>query len=283
MGRCTLAHQGVRRASVDEMRQRLTQPGSTLDLDTWVAEGNDGEIVGFGQVWSESPHTEVVSYVRVDPEHRGRGIATALLDRGASRATDLAPPETALHATSWPRDEAAAPLLEASGFAPLRYLSLMTVELDEQPEEPVWPPDVRVAPLDSESEIRPAFDARTAVFDDRADMGEWLHEYVGGGFDPTLWFVAEDEQGIAGFAFCLPELSEDPEAGYVGELGVRHDRRGEGLGLALLRRTFVEFRRRGKARVSLHVDTDNLTGAVRLYTRAGMTPDPRVVVWERRP
>ena len=28
MGRCTLAHQGVRRESVDEMRTRLTQPGS---------------------------------------------------------------------------------------------------------------------------------------------------------------------------------------------------------------------------------------------------------------
>jgi hypothetical protein len=33
--------------------------------------------------------------------------------------------------------------------------------------------------------------------------------------------------------------------------------------------------------VSLHVDVDNLTGALRLYTRAGMRPDPRIVVWER--
>jgi ribosomal protein S18 acetylase RimI-like enzyme len=43
----------------------------------------------------------------------------------------------------------------------------------------------------------------------------------------------------------------------------------------------VEFHRRGKRRVSLHVDVDNLTGAVRLYEKAGMTADPRVVVWER--
>ena len=120
------------------------------------------------------------------------------------------------------------------------------------------------------------------MFDDRrAELGEWLHEYVGNGFDPTLWFIAEDDQGIVGFALCLPELSEDPDAGYVSELGVREDRRGEGLGLALLQHTFVEFRRRGKARVSLHVDTDNLTGAVRLYERAGMAADPRLVVWKR--
>ena len=80
----------------------------------------------------------------------------------------------------------------------------------------------------------------------------------------------------------MPELAEDPQAGYVNELGVRSDRRGQGLGLALLRQTFVEFHRRGKRRVSLHVDVDNLTGAVRLYTRAGMSPDPRLVVWERK-
>jgi ribosomal protein S18 acetylase RimI-like enzyme len=63
---------------------------------------------------------------------------------------------------------------------------------------------------------------------------------------------------------------------------VRPDRRGEGLGLALLRHTFVEFHALGRRRVSLHVDVDNLTGAVRLYTKAGMRSDPRLVVWERR-
>jgi mycothiol synthase len=104
---------------------------------------------------------------------------------------------------------------------------------------------------------------------------------MGDDLDFSLWFVAEDDAGIAGFALCTPRLAEDTEAGYVAELGVRPDRRGHGLGLALLRHAFVEFHRRGQKRVSLHVDVDNLTGALRLYTRAGMQPDPRVVVWER--
>src|SRR3954452_2122548 len=47
MGRCTLAHQGVRRASEDEMRQRLTRPGSDPAVDTWLVE--DGDVVGFAQ------------------------------------------------------------------------------------------------------------------------------------------------------------------------------------------------------------------------------------------
>ena len=34
-----------------------------------------------------------------------------------------------------------------------------------------------------------------------------MHEYSG--FDPSLWFLAEDADGIAGFALCLPGLAED--------------------------------------------------------------------------
>jgi mycothiol synthase len=287
MGRCTLAHQGVRRESVDEMRQRLTKPGSDPALDSWVVEDDDSEIAGFGQVWSERPQAEVVCYVRVDPVHTGEGISSALLERGAERARKLAAPGAVLHATSWPNDESAAPLLEGAGFKPIRWFLLMTVDLDGKPEPPHWPPGVEVRALEEGSDLHPVYEAQTAIFRDhwgerQPELEEWLHEYTGGGsFDPSLWFVAEDAQGIAGFALCLPGLAEDPGAGYVSELGVRSDRRGAGLGLALLLHTFVAFASRGKERVSLHVDADNLSGALRLYTRAGMRPEPRIVVWER--
>jgi len=147
------------------------------------------------------------------------------------------------------------------------------------PQPPSWPAAVGVHALDEGSDLRPVHELQQVVFTERRQsFEEWMHEYTG--FDPSLWFLAEDAEGVAGFALCLPELAEDPDAGYVSELGVRPDRRGQGLGLALLRHTFVEFERRGKERVSLHVDVDNLTGALRLYTRAGMRPDPRLVVWQ---
>jgi mycothiol synthase len=278
MGRCTLAHQGVRRASEDEIHQRLTRPGTDPALDSWLVE--DGDVIGFAQVWAEPG--DVVCYVRVDPEHAGQGIATALLERAVRRARDLS--DSPLHATSWPKDEAAGPFLEAHGFQPIRYLSLMAIDLHEPPAEPVWPTDVRVRALDPGADLRPVWEAQQSIFPEAPQgFDEWVHEYTGGGeLDPTLWFVAEDDEGWAGFALCIPELAEDPGAGYVNELGVRPDRRGQGLGLALLRRTFVEFHARGKRRVALHVDVDNLTGAIRLYARAGMSPDPRLIVWEKK-
>jgi mycothiol synthase len=277
MGRCTLVHQAVRRASEDEMRQRLTRPGTDPALDSWLVE--DGDVIGFAQVWAEPAN--VVCYVRVDPDYTGRGIGTALLERAARRAGELS--GHPLHATSWPKDEAAGPFLEVHGFEPIRYVSLMATDLDEPPPEPVWPDGIRVRALDQGADLRPIWEAQQVIFPEAPQgFDEWLHEYAGaGGLDPTLWFVAEDENGWAGFALCIAELAEDPTAGYVNELGVRPDRRGQGLGLALLRRTFAEFHARGKRRVALHVDTHNLTGAIRLYTRAGMSPDPRLVVWEK--
>jgi ribosomal protein S18 acetylase RimI-like enzyme len=44
--------------------------------------------------------------------------------------------------------------------------------------------------------------------------------------------------------------------------------------LALLQHSFAEFYRRGMRRVGLGVDAQNLTGALRLYERAGMHSDP---------
>jgi mycothiol synthase len=45
--------------------------------------------------------------------------------------------------------------------------------------------------------------------------------------------------------------------------------------MALLRHTFGEFYPRKKQRVGLGVDAQNLTGALRLYERAGMHSDPK--------
>ena len=60
------------------------------------------------------------------------------------------------------------------------------------------------------------------------------------------------------------------DMGWVNALGVRTSRRRRGLGELLLRTAFAEFARRGETRVGLGVDTENETGATRLYERVGM-------------
>jgi len=69
--------------------------------------------------------------------------------------------------------------------------------------------------------------------------------------------------------------------GWVGTLGVRRPYRRQGLGLALLRHSFAEFYRRGRRRVGLGVDSQNLTGATRLYQKAGMHVSRVQLIFEK--
>ncbi len=81
-----------------------------------------------------------------------------------------------------------------------------------------------------------------------------------------------DGDEIAGMSLCWPKANEDSEMGWVGTLGVRRPWRKQGLGLALLHHSFGVFAQRGQKRVGLGVDSTSLTGATRLYERAGMSP-----------
>ena len=90
--------------------------------------------------------------------------------------------------------------------------------------------------------------------------------------------MAGDE--LAGFSICRSD-PVDPQAGYVNLLGVRRAWRRQGLGEALLLRSFEAFRQRGLTRGTLGVDASSVTGATRLYERAGMRVYRDTVFLER--
>jgi ribosomal protein S18 acetylase RimI-like enzyme len=69
--------------------------------------------------------------------------------------------------------------------------------------------------------------------------------------------------------------------GQINTLGVRRPWRRQGLGLALLYHSFGALYQRGKRRVRLGVDAQSLTGATRLYERAGMHVDRQFTMFEK--
>jgi mycothiol synthase len=71
------------------------------------------------------------------------------------------------------------------------------------------------------------------------------------------------------------------EGGMVAAIGVRRPWRGRGLGRALLLHTFGEFRRRGVNRITLGVDSENPTGATKLYESVGMRVELEDAVFEK--
>ena len=108
-----------------------------------------------------------------------------------------------------------------------------------------------------------------------AYLERWLHFMDHNpDLDPALWFMALDGDEVAGMSLCFKKAYDDPELGWVGTLGVCRPWRKRGLGLALLQHSFCELYQRGQRKIGLGVDADSLTGATRLYLKAGMQPDP---------
>lgn len=99
------------------------------------------------------------------------------------------------------------------------------------------------------------------------------------GFDPSLWLLAWDGDELAGLVLAYPESVGEADLGWIGSLGVRVAWRRRGLGEALLRAAVAELHGRGLRRVGLGVDTENETGALRLYERVGFRVVRRSDSW----
>jgi len=89
--------------------------------------------------------------------------------------------------------------------------------------------------------------------------------------------IAWDGNEVAGFS----QNRYRKGIGWIGTIAVRRPWRKKGLGLALLRHTFGEFYQRGTNTIGLGVDSANLTGATRLYERAGMVVAGEFAMYEK--
>jgi mycothiol synthase len=294
---CSLAEIGVSIATPDLIRSNWTMPGFDRARHARAVEAPDGSLAAYLEYANtEPPYTIPAAFSMVHPDHAGRGIGTALLrliERWARANLGLAPPEARVTLRAWANHQAAAAraLLEHEGFTPVRVFSKMQIDLDAPPEPPVWPEGVRLRAYDSDRDSRIVHAAMNAAFADHWDAhdipyDEWMlvHRRAGN-YDPALWFLAVPDDGpdddILGAALCRPREYADPDLGWISQLFVRRDWRRRGLGQALLRHAFGVYYARGKQRVGLTVDADNVSGATRLYEAAGMRVARQRVVYDK--
>jgi mycothiol synthase len=269
-----VARDGSSSFTLEELQADWTEPGFNLETDACVVESG-GLVVGYGEVRHlEGQRLDSDGYVH--PDHEGAGVGTALLswmENRARQAAELSSHSqvdlgTGIHA----ENAAAVALLESRGFKALRFFLRERIELTGDLPGPEWPEGVRVRTLQEGEDTEPVYRKMVEYFQDhwgerRQDYQQWFHSWTEGGrFDPSLWFVAEAEGETVGISLCGPlgDISE------LTTLGVGRSWRKRGLGMALLRHSFSELGRRGFPACELSVDADSLTGATRLYHRAGM-------------
>jgi mycothiol synthase len=265
------------------LRSNWERPGFEPTTDAWVMLDSAGTIVGYAQVASEDPGV-VESWGAVHPEHRGRGLGTALLERIEERASRLILDQSTVrfrHAVN-AGDGAAAALLESRGLRFVRHFWHMQVELAGPVEAGPPPAGIAIGAIRSPDDLPDVHCVLETAFADHWDhqprpYGHWVDQEASGpDYDPTLWLVARQAATVVGALTALAMGSR----GWVGFLGVAAPYRGRGVATALLRHSFALFAARGIGRVALALDADNET-ATALYERAGMRVVKRRDLWER--
>ena len=271
--------------SDEAVLQEWQSPGFDPGEDIRLVFAPNGELAGYVEVWTIfKPPVHPGIWGRVDPDCEGLGIGSWMLHWAEAHASQVLPslpaefrfaPRTGV----WRQAEKAKKLFDAFGYHYVRSFNHMLIEMDAPVPEPEFPEGITLRTYDPETDLEAVYRADQDAFRDHFGFVEepyeeglqrFQHHWINEEMDPTLLFLAMDGEEIAGINLCRPHAHDDPDVGWVGTLGVRRPWRKRGIGLALLRHSFNEFYRRGKRKVGLGVDSQNLTGALRLYENAGM-------------
>jgi ribosomal protein S18 acetylase RimI-like enzyme len=251
----------ARQVDAEEIRSWLDN--AEFDPDWLRVFDDDGRIAGYGDIWPQED--ELVLDVAT------RDHWDVFLDWAEATAREKGLPRVR---TAPPADHQLARVCEARGYRYWRSSFTMEIELDAEPLE-VVPEGVTFTTYADEHEerlIETLNDTFAAdPFWHPVSPSNFREFYLRSrGFDPELWTLAWDRGELAAYSLAYSQHGSDEGLGWVGTLGVRGPWRRRGLGEALLRSSFAKLYARGLRRAGLGVDAENVTGALRLYERAGM-------------
>jgi mycothiol synthase len=245
----------------------------------------DGQVIAYGRLWWDDLNEGLRIYHPfgfLHPAWRNQGIGHALWETGERRAQELA----AIHPNNMQKtfqveafesEKDLLSLLEALGFVPVRYETHMRRDLAEPFPSAPMPPGLEVRPVLPEH-IRPIFEASNEAFRDHwgaRDQSEQQYqaELDSKDFTPHLWKVAWDGDQVASVIHNFIDEDENAEykrqRGYTEGICTRRPWRQMGLARSLLVQSMQMFKDMGMTETALSVDSENLSGALRLYESVG--------------
>jgi ribosomal protein S18 acetylase RimI-like enzyme len=271
-------------------------PGSDPATDVAVA-AIDGRIVGYGRAaWHEALDGtriyEVIPFL--DPTSSGNEMFVALVEALETRLRVIAaghPAGGGLFETfsgdlSPERDA----LLTGEGYEPVRYnFAMVRPTVGDLPDAPV-PDGLEIREVRPEH-LQAIWAADQEAFRDAwgftpatdADYQRFLTDPVTS--DTTLWRVAWSGDEVAGQVRAYINVEENERfgrrRGYTESISVRRPWRRRGLARALIAASFPLLRARGMTEAALGVDTENTSGALRVYEGCGFRPVTRTSIWRK--
>jgi len=278
-----------------DLEEELANPDLEVGKDVVGAFDAD-ELVGYFLVYALS---EAAGFAKIHvqgivrPDRRGQGIGTVLVGRMLTRADEAhAEKHARLPAkvtTSGRSDNTGqAELFARFGLLPERWSFSMRADLaDVDGSLPVLPDALLLRRYD-ESLDAAMMAAHNEAFLDHPNFTPWndvmWKQWVtdSRSFRPELSFVVVEEQRPDRVVAYLQTAEFDAHhqatgrrEGYVGKVGTLRGFRGRGLASALLRHSLVAYRDAGLDEAALDVDSENPTGALGVYERAGFRVERR--------
>jgi mycothiol synthase len=254
-----------------------------------------GVLVAYATVTASPTFREALAVYlegRVRPDLRERGIGRALLawqlDRG-----------TALHAERHPEALGALtvevpggmPSLEAlvrrAGLQAERWYREMQRPLTDLPEARTVPGvDIVAFTSDRDDEVRRAHNAAFTRHhgSSERDAEAWAALFTGQrGFRPDLSRLALEDGAVVGYVLSYVYEADTAARGtrevVLGQIGVLPPARGRGVASALIAEVLATAAGSDCQSAGLGVDTENVTGALRLYEGLGFRSVRSRVSW----
>lgn len=265
--------------------------------DMVFAEMN-GDVIGYTQVWwrKESDGTIYTHFAPLLPEWRGKGIRRSMVLYNECRAREIAVEH--LHSDprffqAWADDTEIhwRSLLIKEHYKPVRYYFLMVRSLVNDILDVPVPEGITVRPVTPEH----CWTVWRAVDEALQDMWggsdlhdgilkEWMEKPT---FNPGLWVGAWDTttNEVAGAVLTTIDEEENQEYNrkrvHMGPIGVRRPYRRKGLASALIAQSLKVLKDFGMGEVVLSTDSENPTGALRLYEKMGFSTEKQFAVYAK--
>ena len=277
---------GISDTTVDEILQHMTSPDMDLERSSLIVFEKTGKCVaGMWIFCNPDKPVHPALWGAVHPEFEGQGLGTFLLKWVEERTRE--------NLVLLPEDVRCSILVQiASGHLPserlltnrqyqlIRQTYQMQINFEQSPEKPQPPEGFIFHALNVERDLRKVYVAIQEAFkdhfgyvpiDEENGFAGFKHRNLTDkAFDPDLWLIAKEGEEVVGVLIGRGESHSNPEHAYIPTLGVRRPWRGRGLASYMLMWFFHQAYLRGKNSAVLHVDASSLTGALRVYEKAGM-------------
>ena len=288
---------GGHRIVAAEMREEFDRFGEDAPVCSVGAFTPEGRLLAFG--WAQVPQSGVTEHrgfvwMEIDPEYRG-AIEDALLDwvedAGCQRLrlfTDGVP--TALYryeVYDWMTDRIA--LMERHGYGAVRYFTENVRDLSLPIDDRPLAEGLVARAWSAQAEVD-ALVVHNAAFADHwgsqpIEEDAWKSYNSGEFFQRhTSWVVYDGTTPVAYIkSGKYPHDFEDRgrTESWIEAVGTVRSHRGRGIASTLIAMALKGYRDDGMEYACLGVDSENPTGANRIYERLGFVPEKRMMAFRK--